>query len=72
MNQITVQDRSGLPEHVRDGVLRKPNRWLVLTKNGRKVAELPVEDLDKLNSVQLESFFIAQELEGRDWKIEHR
>jgi len=57
---------------LRDGVLRAPDRWLVLTKAGRKVAEVPLEDLDGMTAQDLESFFSIQEEEGRTWRIEHR
>ena len=72
MNQINITNRSGLPDTLRDGVMRAPDRWLVLTKDGRKVAELPVEDLDGLDSESLEAFFSMQEEDGRTWHIEHR
>jgi len=65
-------DRSGLPEPLRDGVLGQPDRWLILTKNGRKVAEMPLEDLDGMTSNDLETFFSIQEEAGRTWRIEHR
>jgi len=71
MNQ-NLQDRSGLPETLRDGVLTQPDRWLVLTKDGRKVAEMPLEDLDGMTSEDLETFFGIQEEAGRTWRIEHR
>ena len=72
MNGINLHDRSGLPETLRDGVMRAPERWLVLTKAGRKVAECPLEDLDGMTAQDLESFFSIQEEEGRTWRIEHR
>uniref|UniRef100_A0A6M3JGE4 Uncharacterized protein n=1 Tax=viral metagenome TaxID=1070528 RepID=A0A6M3JGE4_9ZZZZ len=72
MNGINLTDRSGLPESLRDGIMRAPERWLVLTKNGRKVAELPVEDLDGMSSQDLEAFFEIQEMARRSWHIEHR
>jgi len=72
MTGINLQDRSGLPKTLRDGVMQSPDRWLVLTKAGRKVAELPVEDLDGMNSADLEVFFEIQEMDGRNWHIEHR
>ena len=72
MNGINLTDRSGLPESLRDGIMRAPERWLVLTKDGRKVAELPLEDLDGLDSKSLEAFFSMQEEDNRQWHIEHR
>jgi len=69
---INLQDRSGLPDTLRDGVMRAPDRWLVLTKDGKKVAELPMEDLDGMTSDDLETFFGIQEEAGRTWRIEHR
>jgi len=57
---------------LRDGVMRAPDRWLILTKNGKKVAELPVEDLDGMSSQDLEAFFLMQEEDGRQYHIEHR
>jgi len=72
MNQINLGDRSGLPDTLRDGVLTQPDRWLILTKNGKKVAEMPLEDLDGLDSKSLESFFSIQEEDHRQWHIEHR
>jgi len=72
MNRINLTDRSGLPEHLKDGVLKQPDRWLILTKDGRKVAELPLEDLDDLDSDSLEAWFSFQEVQGREWRIEHR
>ena len=72
MTGINLQDRSGLPETLRDGVLTQPDRWLVLTKDGRKVAEMPLEDLDGMTSEDLETFFGIQEEAGRTWRIEHR
>ena len=72
MNQINLQDRSGLPEPLRDGVSRQPQRWLILTKAGRKVAELPLEDLDGMSARDLEVFFTLQEDAGREYHIEHR
>jgi len=67
-----IGDRSGLPDTLRDGVMRQPDRWLVLTKNGRKVAEMPVEDLDGMTSDDLQAFFEIQEMDGRQYHIEHR
>ena len=67
-----IMDRSGLPEPLRDGVLGQPDRWLILTKNGKKVAELPLEDLEGLDSEGLEAFFSIQEEDGREYHIEHR
>jgi len=72
MTGINLQDRSGLPDTLRDGVLTQPDRWLVLTKDGRKVAELPLEDLDGFSSQDLEAFFSIQEDDGREYHIEHR
>uniref|UniRef100_A0A6H1ZZZ8 Uncharacterized protein n=1 Tax=viral metagenome TaxID=1070528 RepID=A0A6H1ZZZ8_9ZZZZ len=72
MNGINLHDRSGLPETLRDGVSRQLDRWLVLTKAGKKVAECPLEDLDGLDSEALEVFFSMQEEEGREYHIEHR
>ena len=69
---INLTDRSGLPETLRDGVMRAPDRWLVLTKAGRKVAELPMSDLDGMSSDDLEAFFSIQEEDGREYHIEHR
>jgi len=72
MTGINLQDRSGLPDTLRDGVMRAPDRWLVLTKDGRKVAELPMSDLDGMDSKDLESFFSIQEEDGREWSIIHK
>ena len=72
MNQTNLNDRSGLPDTLRDGVMRAPERWLILTKAGKKVAELPLEDLDGMSSDDLEAFFSMQEEAGREWTIEHR
>jgi len=72
MNGINLHDRSGLPDTLRDGVMRAPERWLILTKAGRKVAEFPMSDLDSMDSKDLESFFSIQEEDGREYHIEHR
>jgi len=72
MNQTNLNDRSGLPDTLRDGVITQPDRWLVLTKAGRKVAELPMSDLDGMDSKDLESFFSIQEEDGREWSIIHK
>jgi len=72
MNQINLNDRSGLPDTLRDGVMRQPKRWLILTKGGKKVAELAMSDLDGMTSDDLETFFTIQEMDGREWNIEHR
>ena len=72
MNQTNLNDRSGLPDTLRDGVMRAPERWLILTKAGRKVAELPMSDLDDMTSDDLEAFFSIQEDDGREYHIEHR
>ena len=72
MTGINLGDRSGLPETLRDGVITQPDRWLVLTKAGWKVAELPMSDLDGMTSDDLEAFFSIQEEDGREYHIEHR
>ena len=67
---INILDRSGLPDHLRDAPVM--TRWLILTERGRKVAECPIEDLDAMDSVELENFFTIQEAAGRTWKIQYR
>ena len=52
--------------------MNQTDRWLILTKDGKKVAEMPVEDLDGMSSQDLEAFFEIQEMDRRSWHIEHR
>lgn len=70
-------DRSGLPTHLRDGIIqalrrKPPQTWLVIYEGKKKVAELPLEDLEGMTRKDLDAFFWIQEQDGRTYDVEGR
>lgn len=61
-----VGDRSGLPEHL---IRPRPEIWIELREKGRKVAELPLAELDEMSGEELTEWFTLQEDSNRTWKI---